>query len=99
MANGVALAGCAFPDDSYRNMPDANDINDSIVIGNHTRYYSLAHEFMHILRQESKHDTRPRNLFVTPTTGIITESDTSIRDTKRLVQAQQNAIQQSPYAH
>lgn len=80
--------GRAFPSDWYTGMP-AGDINDSVFLPCSTKFYSIGHEMLHILRQETPHSADDHNLFA-PTTDIILESSKNVLDSKRLTEPQCN---------
>src|SRR5262245_43775592 len=87
----------------YHNMMITPDVNDTIIISNSAKYYSLAHEFYHIFAQQTHVLGIPSvNLFAYPTTRIVTSDAAGITNTKRLsAQAdlnQEKVIHGSKYA-
>jgi hypothetical protein len=87
----------AFAAQYHRGMPATSNVNDSIVVSSTARYYSAAHEMMHIFSQLSRHESHPANLFC-DTSDVIAPVEADARDSKRLLSRQQRLLYTRPEA-
>jgi len=89
--------GFSFPKDWIIDATVASQINDSIFMPSSSKYYTLAHEMMHILLQVSLHPKKPTVLLAGASTEVFVEARTLITDTKRLDDINTRTILASKY--
>lgn len=82
----TATSGRALTSDFYRNIT-ARDFNDIVLLPNQAKYFTAAHEVLHILRQDKDHPDAERTLLSKMGSDVAIESKTTIGGPKRITRA------------